>query len=224
MEPLYAQIALGPEEHDGSKFELLFAFSDPIRNSYRNDDDAPTVTGGQVAGASRSDGKSDLWKFRITPDGTGPVTFTLPEGGTCGSDHPTVLCTSDGRTLSEELSYTIRSLAEISIDDSSAAEDSADGMTFTVRLSRPAIGTVTVDYATSNGTAGAGEDYTAAAGSVTFSFGETSMTISVPLLGDTEAEEDESFAVTLSNAVNGVISSALATGTIADNDEGNTSG
>ena len=89
---------------------------------------------------------------------------------------------------------------------------------FMVLLSQAAAQTVTVQYATSNGTALAGSDYTASAGTVTFPPGSTSQTINVPVIGDTLDEDDENFVVTLSNAVNSAIGTAQAVGTIQDND------
>ena len=54
-----------------------------------------------------------------------------------------------------------------------------------------------VSYATANGTATAGSDYVAASGTLTFAAGETSKTLTRPVLGDTDLEPDETFAVTL---------------------------
>ncbi len=50
---------------------------------------------------------------------------------------------------------------------------------FTVTLDRPSTGTVTLNYATANGTATAGSDYVAGSGTLTFAPGETSKTIHV---------------------------------------------
>jgi hypothetical protein len=75
--------------------------------------------------------------------------------------------------------------------------------TVTVTLSKPAAGGETVDYATSDAAdpshATAGEDYTDTHGTITFTTGQTSQTIGVPLLGDSDPEDDEDFRVTLSN-------------------------
>jgi len=71
-----------------------------------------------------------------------------------------------------------------------------------VTLSNPSVETVTIDYATANGSATAGNDYVATSGTLTFAPGTTSATINVPINGDTTVESNETFSVTLSNAVN----------------------
>jgi hypothetical protein len=89
---------------------------------------------------------------------------------------------------------------------------------FTVLLTQASSQTVTVQYSTFNGTAAAGSDYTASTGTVTFPPGSTSQTLGVPVIGDTLDEDDETFGVTLANAVNAAIGTAQAVGTIQDND------
>jgi hypothetical protein len=93
-------------------------------------------------------------------------------------------------------------------------------MTFPVRLSEPApAGGVTVTYATENGTATAGSDYTAATGTATIATGATSTVIDVAVTGDTLSEANETLKVNLSNATNGAtIGDAQGIGTIIDND------
>ncbi|MFM8735411.1 MAG: Calx-beta domain-containing protein [Pirellulales bacterium] len=93
-------------------------------------------------------------------------------------------------------------------------------MTFTLTLSAPAAQPVTVNWATSNGTAVAGRDYVRAAGTVTFAAGQTTQTLRVAVLGDRIREANETFRVTLSNTVGGRLSDAAwrAIGTILDDD------
>ncbi|MGB5593786.1 MAG: Calx-beta domain-containing protein, partial [Crocosphaera sp.] len=81
-------------------------------------------------------------------------------------------------------------------------------------------GEVTVDYTTSDGTATAGEDYTAVSGTLTFNDGQSIKTITIPINNDSVNEEDESFTVTLSNPTNGAIldTENTATITITDTD------
>ncbi|MEY2475791.1 MAG: large repetitive protein [Actinomycetota bacterium] len=108
----------------------------------------------------------------------------------------------------------------LSIADASLNEPDAGtaNMTFTVTLSPPAAGDVTVHYATSDGSAKAPGDYTARSGDLTFATGETSKTILVPVVGDTAAEANETFTVTLSSPTNASIADGTATGTIVNED------
>ena len=88
----------------------------------------------------------------------------------------------------------------------------------TVSLSTPSTLPVTVNYATADGTANAGSDYTVAAATLTFAPGVTSATIRVPILNDAVAEPTETFTVNLSNATGGVITAGQGVATIADDD------
>src|SRR5262249_8209360 len=91
--------------------------------------------------------------------------------------------------------------------------------TFTVTLSNQSNQTVTVDYATANGTATAADsDYLPTAGTLTFSAGETQHTIAVPVRGDTKFEANETFVVNLFNSVNSSITGSQGTGTILNDD------
>ena len=77
---------------------------------------------------------------------------------------------------------------------------------------------VTVDYATADGSAQAGSDYVAKSGSLTFAPGESVKTVVVPLLDDSVAEGRESFVLNLSNATSATIADGQATAEIAAND------
>ena len=108
----------------------------------------------------------------------------------------------------------------LSIGDASITEGNAgtSQLIFTVKLSQAATGPVTVHYSTTDGTASAGSDYTALAGTLTFAAGETSKTINVPIIGDTAVEANETFAVTLSGASGATIADGSAVGTIVNDD------
>jgi hypothetical protein len=90
--------------------------------------------------------------------------------------------------------------------------------TFTVTLSAAATEAVTVQYATANGTATAGTDYTAKNGTLTIPIGQTTGTITVSVTGDTVIEPNETFRVNLSNANGATITGAQGTGTITNDD------
>ena len=105
----------------------------------------------------------------------------------------------------------------LSIEDANMTEGDGDGnMRFAVRLDPASVRTVTVNYATSDGTATASVDYTPVTGTLTFDAGSTTRTIAVPIANDQTGEDTETFTVTLSNPSSAELDVALATGTIAD--------
>jgi Ca2+-binding RTX toxin-like protein len=75
-----------------------------------------------------------------------------------------------------------------------------------------------VNFATANGTATAGSDYTGLSGTVNFASGETAKTITVAILNDTLVENPETFTVTLSGGTNVTIADAQGVGTIVSDD------
>lgn len=106
--------------------------------------------------------------------------------------------------------------------NSVSANEGNSGLTpfnFTVTLSAAASNTVTVNYATANGTAIAGSDYTATSGTLTFAAGETTKTVTVNVIGDAFIENDETFTLNLSGATNATIATAAGTGTIINDDQ-----
>ncbi len=89
----------------------------------------------------------------------------------------------------------------------------------TVRLSNAYNSTVTVRYATSNGSAASGSDYTATSGTLTFAPGETSKTFSIPIINDVLVEPSETIQLTLSAPVSATLGTQrTATVSITDND------
>ena len=90
-----------------------------------------------------------------------------------------------------------------------------------VSLTESSLQTVTVDYATSDGTATAGADYVAASATLTFAPGETEKKIQVTITDDEvdEEEEDETFTVRLSSANNASLDVSSSTVTITDDDD-----
>ena len=111
----------------------------------------------------------------------------------------------------------------LSIADAGVAEN-AGSVTFSVSLSVASSNAVTVTWETSDGTAEAGKDYTAVTnGSITFSPGDLTQAITVTIANDDIDEDNETFVVTLSNAVNATLAGSqttlAVTGTITDDDE-----
>ena len=108
-------------------------------------------------------------------------------------------------------------LPAFSISDDSVTEGGT--LVFTVTKSGTASGTLTVNFATSSGTATSGTDFTATSGTLSFAAAETSKTVSVTTLQDSLVEGNETLTVTLSGASSGsVIADGSGIGTIVDDD------
>lgn len=111
---------------------------------------------------------------------------------------------------------------EVSVNNPAAVVEQDSGtvqITFTVSLSEATSQTVTVDYATANGSATAGSDYTSTSGTLTFLAGQTSQTVTVNVTPDVMDEATESFALNLSSPTNATIADGSGTGTILDDDD-----
>lgn len=167
-----------------------------------------TFAAGQV---SQVINVSVLGDTTVEPAETFTVTLSNPSGATIGR------ATASGTINNDDAAPVLPS---ISISDATAAEGNSgsNSMAFTVTLSKAATTTVTLNYSTANGTATAGEDYTASSGTVTFAPGVVSQVITVGVLGDTTVEPTESFTVTLSNASGATITDGSAIGTITNDD------
>ncbi len=123
--------------------------------------------------------------------------------------------------LGHDASHKVDWRPELSVADAEANEGADATVDFAVTLSRAftnAEHSVTVDYATADGTATAGEDYTATSGTLTFAAGETGKTVSVPILDDALDEGEETFTLRLSNAQGARIADGEAVGTIKNSD------
>jgi hypothetical protein len=136
------------------------------------------------------------YELRLYANGTttriGACTYRVADG-------PAVLAIGDGGTVTEGNSGTTN-------------------VTFTVTLT-PAVGTtVTVAYATANGSAEAGTDFAASSGTLTFNPGETVKMVTVAVNGDTTPEIDENFFVNLSAPVGAAISDAQGQAAITNDD------
>jgi hypothetical protein len=95
--------------------------------------------------------------------------------------------------------------SQLAVDDTGvvAPTTGTTNATFTVTLSPPSTSTVAVDYATADGSATAGIEYTATSGALSFSPGQTSKTVTVPVDADTSQFSDTYFSLNLSAATGG---------------------
>ncbi|MDM3863115.1 MAG: Calx-beta domain-containing protein, partial [Aphanizomenon gracile PMC644.10] len=112
---------------------------------------------------------------------------------------------------------------DLSIEDLTITEGNSGtkNATFIVTRTGTATNTITVNYSTANNTATAGNDYTDTSGTLTFATNETTKTITVPIIGDTTFESDETFFVNLTNPSNATITDAQGIGTITNDDDNN---
>ena len=171
--------------------------------------------------AHTEDGLQNAQIFFLEPDGNDDITFTLVANVACASGG---ICSGTGTPITQVPSaHTIPAkqtamASQLSVADAAASEEDDSTIDFVVTLSPASEESVTVDYATANGSASTGDDYTAASGSLTFNAGETSKTIQVSIIDDTVVDDNETLTVTLSNASGAEISDGQATGAITDGD------
>lgn len=94
------------------------------------------------------------------------------------------------------------------------------GPVATITINRSgALGAASVHFATANGTATAGSDYTAVSEDVTFAAGEVAKTVSIPITDDLVTEGNETVSLSLSSPIGGELSwPSTATLTIVDNE------
>ena len=168
----------------------------------------------------------------------GPVTLTIAAGSTSGAVTvtgsaagftvaPATLTlldddeapAADARSPSTVLGLSVAVVAGpavVSVEDAWVQEGAGATLDFAVRLSRARDAETRVEWATVDGTARAGADYEAAAGTVVFVPGETLATVVVAVRDDAHDEGEETLEVVLSNPVGARLGDARATGTISN--------
>ena len=159
-----------------------------------------------------------------------PVDDTLVESSeriTVAGASPGLTVTGTGVTLTDDdraLADSVEvdeptedvALPRVSVADA-RADEGAD-LLFTVTLDRAADDTVSIAYATADGTAKAGKDFTAVSGTLSFAPGDTEGTVTVETLDDAMDEGDETFLLQLSRPVGVALADPSAVGTIVNED------
>ncbi len=147
----------------------------------------------------------------VETDETFTVRLSAPIGAVLGIAEAAGTIHDDDTANASRLAIADTTVAEGDTGTASAV--------FTVTLTPAASQEVRVAWATANGTATAGADYTAASGTLVFAAGQTTKTIAVPVLGDQLLEPDETFLVNLTSPVGATINRAQATGTLRDDEQ-----
>ena len=209
-----------------------------------NDDDSPQP--GQVQNLRASPGDTevtlewdppihgnppDSYEYNYWEGDTGPVHGWTTVAGGASARSVTVTGLNNGnehtfgvRAENEHgpgLPDHVKATPQVAVSIADETVGEGDGMvTLTVSLRTSQTTDVTVAYATADGTATAGEDYTAVTnGSLMIAGGTTSGEITISITEDDADDDDETFTVTLSDPVNATIGNGTATVTITDNDE-----
>jgi hypothetical protein len=154
--------------------------------------------------------------------GKARLAFVVPANAAGKVLNVKVTIKAQGRSATRVARFRVQTaeIPTLSIGDRATVEGSSGttALSFPVTLSGATPKTVSVSYATADGTATSPADYTAASGSITFKPGEKVKTISVDVVGDLAIEQDETFTVTISSPVNASIAKGTATGTITNDD------
>ncbi|RME19991.1 MAG: PKD domain-containing protein, partial [Candidatus Zixiibacteriota bacterium] len=187
-----------------------------------------TADGWMVYGNADVTAGAELW----VTDGTAANTFMLQDiFPGVGSSNPNgfmvagsnlYFTANDGLTGVELWSMPLSSFDRGAFSVTANATligEAAGTATFTVTRTG-FFGATTVDFATVEGSAVAGSDFTAVGGTLSFAHGETSKTVTVPIVDDSLNEGDETFSLDLSNPTNGATLGTPSTAavTIVDND------
>ena len=168
---------------------------------------------------SFTNGKLDPWELSTVTNADGQYTFTnlgpgeyaIREVNQTGwrqtfPTTPYAVNLTAGQTLTNINFGNYFQLPTINLSPNN--QTVVEGLTtpqnasYTVTLSQASNQTVSLNYATTNGTATAGLDYTATNGTLTFAPGATSQVINIPILNDSLNEADETFTLTLSSPTN----------------------
>ena len=213
----------------GERIEIQMVFTQPVRvagSPYLEFDlGSPDAARTVRANFGDGDGTQDLvFAYTVGPDDRdddgidiGSASLRLNDG-TIRSVDGGEDAALDHAAAGVQTAHKIRGPATLSVADARATEEPGATLDFVVTLSRSVSHAVTVDYATADGTAAAGEDYAAEQGTLTFRPGQTRKTVRVTVLDDARDEGEETLTLTLSNASGAHVVDDSATGTIANED------
>jgi dienelactone hydrolase len=152
---------------------------------------------------------SELFTVQESPPGNHGVTNNPT------AQSPRISTFLYNRVIAPSTPTRTLSVADVLVSEGNSGTKNA---VFAVSLSAASTSTVTVSYATANGTAAAPGDYAAKTGTLTFTPGQTAKTVTVLVNGDTAVEPDEVFTLNLTGPTGATLGDGTATGTIQNND------
>jgi len=223
----------------GGSVKNGFGASNDVASSMALQSDGKIV----VVGHSDYFGDNDFAVMRFNKNGSLDTSFDgngglLADFGNSDDYAGSVVIQPNGRivvsgytTLNGDTNFTLARFDDVSVPrlaiattDAMKAEGNTGNLTFTFTVTR--TGDTSRSTSVKYGVAGTGTNAadaadfggTLASGTVSFGAGKTTRTISIKVKGDTTVENDETFLVTLSNAVNADILNATATGAILNDD------
>jgi len=222
--------------NNGKPVKVTMAFTDApgntVGNAWKNDLDLTVVSGGSTykgnvfgggysATGGTADAKNNLENVFLPAGTSGTIDITVTAANIVDDGVP-----GNADVTDQDFALFVYNASSSDlpvVDFSSAAytgTENGGDITVTVTLNATSSNTVTVDYASSDGTATVGSDYTAVSGTLTFNPNETSKTFTVTPIDDTIIESSETMTLTLSNASNATLGTVRspATLTITDND------
>jgi len=203
-------VVSGPSSHDISVDYTTLDGTALSGSDYVALSDTLVIAAGQTSG---------LIPVTITDDAVAEgteyftVRLTNPSGATLGGVTTATVAIMDDEAALPAVGFAA-SWQSVGETDSS--------VTLLVQLSATAVDDVSVNWATANGTATAGQDYVGSSGVLTILSGDANGIIEVPVTDDSNIEGAEDFIVTLGNPVNAVLGAQVTTTvTIADDDATN---
>lgn len=149
----------------------------------------------------------------------GPLTTSVATGDLNG-DGQLDLLVSRAAPVGVAVLLNTTGAAGLSVDDVTVSETGGAAVTATFTVTRSGVldRAVTATVATADGTATAGSDYVAVSLGLDFAPGQTTVTVEVAILADTDPEAAETFSLVLADATGATLTDATGRGTILDDD------
>ena len=202
-----------------SNFPTVNAVQPALGGSYDAFVAKLNATGSALAYSSYTGGSNFEFGngIAVGPDGSAFLT-----GNTSSANFPTTAGSFDRSANGSDDAFVTKltfssalAISDVAIVEGNVGTVSAQ---FIVSLTDGGSQTVSVTYATADGTATTGSDYQTVFGTLTFAPGETSKTVVVPVNGDLLLEANETFFVNLSSPTNALIADNQGVATIRDDD------